>query len=279
MALLEIDDLIKTYPLPATPGPRGTRSAAVLRAVDGVSLRIEAGQALGLVGESGSGKSTTAALVARLADPDSGQIRLDGTDLARVPARRAARAPWRAQVQMVFQDAAGSLNPRHTAQEAIAQPLQTLGGLSGQALQRRVREAAALAQLPEALLARRPHQLSGGQAARVGLARAIGLRPRLLILDEPTSALDVSVQMGLLQRLDSLRRELGLSLLFVSHDLEVVRLLCQQVAVMRQGRIVETGATPQVMEAPRHPYTAGLMDALEALELPRTSAQKPQLLI
>ncbi|WP_051442909.1 ABC transporter ATP-binding protein [Curvibacter gracilis] len=266
MALLEVESLVKTYPLPAAPGQRAGRDRAVLRAVDGVSLRIEAGQALGLVGESGSGKSTTAALVARLADPDSGQIRLDGEDLARVPARRAARAPWRAQVQLVFQDAAGSLNPRHTAQEAIAQPLQHLAGLSGQALQRRVLEAAALAQLPEALLQRLPHQLSGGQAARVGLARAIGVRPRLLILDEPTSALDVSVQMGLLQRLDALRRELGLSLLFVSHDLEVVRLLCQQVAVMRRGRIVESGVTEQVMEAPRHPYTAQLMAALGELD-------------
>lgn len=239
-----------------------------LLAVDDVSFELARGEALGLVGESGSGKSTTAALVARLADPDQGQILFEGEDIAATPARHAARAPWRPRIQMVFQDPADSLDPRASTFDAIAAPLRVLAGLRGAALVQRVHRAAERAQLPRALLASYPHQLSGGQAARVGIARAIALEPALLILDEPTSALDVSVQIGVLQLLDELRRDSGMGYLFVSHDLQVVRLLCQRVLVMQKGRVVECGTTAQVFDRPAHPYSATLAAALPSLGPP-----------
>ena len=212
--LLEVAAVSKTF-----PGP--------VRAVDGVSFRLPAGGSLGLVGESGSGKTTVSRLVCRLLDPDAGAIRFRGEDLAAIPARSFHLSPFRRQIGIVFQDPHDSLNPRFTAHDAIAHPLRRLEGMrDGAALDARVQGAAARAGLPAELLDRYPHQLSGGQKARVGIARAIAPRPALLILDEPTAALDVSVQAGVLQLLDRLRREDGLALLFVSHDLNVVRMMC-----------------------------------------------------
>jgi oligopeptide/dipeptide ABC transporter ATP-binding protein len=179
-----------------------------------------------------------------------------------VPARHFGLAPQRAQIQMVFQDPTDSLNPRFTAFRAIADPLLRLRRLSGSALRARVEEAARLTGLPRELLARFPHQLSGGQKARVGIARAITVEPRLLILDEPTSALDVSVQVVILQLLQDLKRQLDLSYLFVSNDLNVVRLLCDRVLVMYLGRIVESGSADRVFAAPAHPYTQALLSAV-----------------
>ena len=267
--LLQVRHLHKQYELPA----RGTglpwrRRRLQLQAVSDLSFSLQHGEALGLVGESGSGKSTTAGLIARLADADAGEILFEGTDIARTPARRAATAPWRSRVQMVFQDPGDSLAPHQTAQEAIAQPLRRLTALCGAALEARVLEAAERVQLPRELLSHRPHQLSGGQAARVGIARAIVLQPALLILDEPTSALDVSVQVGILQLLDQLRRDTGMGYLFVSHDLQVVRLLCQRVLVMQQGRVVEHGSVEQVLDRPTHPYARQLADAVPRFPLP-----------
>lgn len=242
-----------------------------------MSFELAHGEALGLVGESGSGKSTTASLVARLADPDRGEILFEGEDIARTPARHAARAPWRARIQMVFQDPVDSLDPRARAFDAIAAPLRVIAGLRGPALQQRVHRAAERARLPRSLLDHYPHQLSGGQAARVGIARALALEPALLILDEPTSALDVSVQIGILQLLDELRRDSGMGYLFVSHDLQVVRLLCQRVLVMRHGRVVESGRTAQVFDHPAHPYSAALAAALPTFESrPRSEVEVPQ---
>jgi oligopeptide/dipeptide ABC transporter ATP-binding protein len=215
---------------------------------------------VGLVGESGCGKSTLVKLITRLLDPSGGQITFDGRDIGSVPAGRFARAPERARIQMVFQDPTDSLNPRFTAFDTIADPIRRLGHVDrGGAMQARVRELAEMVGLPEALLGRFPHQLSGGQKQRVGIARAIALEPKLLVLDEPTSALDVSVQAVILKLLDDLRRRLGISYLFVSHDLAVVRLLADRVVVMYLGRIVEAGPVAEVFASPGHPYTRALL--------------------
>jgi oligopeptide/dipeptide ABC transporter ATP-binding protein len=233
-----------------------------MTAVDGVSFAVGAGEAVGLVGESGCGKSTLARVVNRLVSLSGGSVRLDGREIGAIPPARFSRDPARAAVQMVFQDATDSLDPHLTAFEAIAGPVRTLAGLDRAGVMARVTEAAALAGLPGELLGRYPHQLSGGQKARVGIARAVGVRPRLLVLDEPTSALDVSVQAVVLRLFASLRMELGMALLFISHDLNVVRLVCDRVLVMYLGRVVETGPVADVFTAPRHPYTRALIDAI-----------------
>ncbi|WP_281016445.1 MULTISPECIES: ABC transporter ATP-binding protein [unclassified Minwuia] len=246
--LLEVRNLVKTFP---------SRSGPV-HAVRDVSFTINKGQTLGLVGESGCGKSTTSSMVVRLLDPTSGQIIFRGEDLAATPASRFARDPRRARIQMVFQDATNSLNPRHTSRQSIAEPLRRLGdGASDE----RIAELADLVGLPLPLLDRFPHQLSGGQKARVGIARAIALDPDLLILDEPTAALDVSIQAVVLNLLIDLQARLGISYLFVSHDLNVVRLLCDQVIVMQGGSIVEQGPAEQVMRNPATDYTRTLVAA------------------
>ncbi|MEQ8442563.1 MAG: ABC transporter ATP-binding protein [Alphaproteobacteria bacterium] len=250
-ALLEVIDLVKTYP--GKSGP--------VHAVKGISFKIKSGQSLGLVGESGSGKSTTSEMIVRLQDPTSGSIIFDGQDIAATPSGRFMRHPLRGSIQMVFQDATDSLNPRDTAASAIAEPLRQIAKISGKQLQDRIEELADLVGLPDALLNRFPHQLSGGQKARVGIARAIALEPRLLILDEPTAALDVSIQAVVLNLLVELRARLGMSYLFVSHDLNVVRLLCDEVIVMQHGEIVDRGPSATVMETPQHPYTRALVSA------------------
>jgi oligopeptide/dipeptide ABC transporter ATP-binding protein len=252
-ALLEIGDLAKRFDV------GGKRR---LHAVDQVSFAIAKGETVGLVGESGCGKSTLVRLINRLLDPTEGSIRLGGTELAGIEARGFASNPNRKRIQMVFQDAGDSLNPRFTAFHAIADPLRRLKGLGGAPLALRVEQLADMTGLPRALLTRFPHQLSGGQRARVGIARAIAVEPELLILDEPTAALDVSVQVVILQMLQALKRDLGMSYLFVSHDLNVVRLLCDRVLVMYLGKIVESGPAAEVFAAPRHPYTRALISAI-----------------
>ncbi|PJE34966.1 ABC transporter ATP-binding protein [Pseudooceanicola lipolyticus] len=249
--LLQVKGLTKTYA--GKSGP--------VHAVKGSDFTIHQGQSVGLVGESGCGKSTTSSMLARLLDASSGQILFRGEDLARIPAAAFARHPLRARIQMVFQDATDSLNPRHSACQSIAEPLKRMTGLRGAALAARVAELARLTGLPEHLLDRFPHQLSGGQKARVGIARAIAPEPDFLILDEPTAALDVSIQAVVLNLLADLRARLGMSYLFVSHDLNVVRLLCDHVIVMKGGEIVEAGPVARVMDAPAHPYTRDLLSA------------------
>ncbi len=212
---------------------------------------------------SGCGKSTLARLLGRLIDFDCGELRLDGAPIGQTPIGRFAASPQRAHVQMAFQDPAASLNPRFTAFEAIADPVRVLLRPKGRAaLEARVFAAAQQVGLSRATLPRIPHQLSGGEKARVGLARAMAVQPRLLILDEPTSALDVSVQATVLKLLAKLRREAGVALLLVSHDLHAVRLLCDRVLVMYAGQIVETGPVEAVFAAPRHPYTRALVSAM-----------------
>jgi oligopeptide/dipeptide ABC transporter ATP-binding protein len=267
-ALLEVMDLAKRFPVKTPHG------GGLLHAVDGVSFHIEAGETVGLVGESGCGKSTLVRLLTRTLALTEGQIRFLGTDLGLVDPRLMPEHKARCEVQMVFQDPHDSLNPRYTAFDTIAEPVRLLARVGDAAeVRRRVEEIATLTGLPHELLQRFPHQLSGGQKARVGIARAAVLRPRLLVLDEPTAALDVSVQVVILQLLAELQRELGMSFLFVSHDLNVVRLLCDRVLVMYLGRIVESGPADEVFAHPRHPYTRALVasipgsgrDALEHL--------------
>jgi oligopeptide/dipeptide ABC transporter ATP-binding protein len=252
-ALLDIAELAKRFDV------GGKR---LLYAVDEVSFTVGRGETVGLVGESGCGKSTLVRLINRLLDPTSGSIRLAGTELADMKARVFAGNANRARIQMVFQDAGDSLNPRYTAADAIADPVRRLKKMSGADLKRRVEALADMTGLPRELLLRFPHQLSGGQKARVGIARAIAVEPELLILDEPTAALDVSVQVVILQLLQQLKRELGMSYLFVSHDLSVVRLLCDRVLVMYLGKIVEAGPAREVFDHPLHPYTQALVAAV-----------------
>lgn len=272
--LLKVENLRKDYPRQGAPkamlaglfGKKAPAEDAIFRAVDGISFDVKKGESVGLVGESGCGKSTTSTIVMRLIDPTAGRITFDGTDIGAIPAREFAHHPIRRRIQMVFQDPTESLNPRYTASRAIADPLLRMGGMGsfggGGALQDKVEELAAMVGLPADLLDRFPHQLSGGQKARVGIARAIALKPDLVILDEPTAALDVSVQAVVLNLLEELKQTLGMSYLFVSHDLHVVRLLCDRVIVMRQGRVVEEGTSEQVLEAPKDAYTRELIAAI-----------------
>ncbi|MCK8783490.1 ABC transporter ATP-binding protein [Roseomonas sp. NAR14] len=268
LPLLDVAELSRQFTVRGTTGGLlarlrgGAAAAPKLHAVDDVSFTIGRGETVGLVGESGCGKSTLVRVLTRLLDPTSGSIRLGSQDLTHLPARRFARRPERARIQMVFQDAGESVNPRYTAFDAIADPLRRLRRLRGAALRSRVETVATQCGLPLALLPRFPHQLSGGQRARVGIARAIAVEPELLVLDEPTAALDVSVQVVVLHLLARLKQELGMSYLFVSHDLNVVRLLCDRVLVMYLGRIVEEGPAGAVFANPRHPYTRALVEAI-----------------
>lgn len=265
--LLEVRDLVKSF-APAQGASLFSRFinknvAEPARSVDGISFTLAKGETLGLVGESGCGKSTTSAMIMRLLDPTSGAIFFAGRDIGAIPARSFARDADRARLQLVFQDPTDSLNPRFTAGRAIADPLYRLGGVTrGDEARARVEEIANMVGLPHNLLDRFPHQLSGGQKARVGIARAMVLRPDLVVLDEPTAALDVSVQAIVLNLLADLRAELGMSYLFVSHDLQVVRMLCDRALVMRAGRIVEQGSAEAVLEDPQHAYTRELVSAI-----------------
>ncbi len=266
--LLEVSGLVKEYPRQGAAGfltrllKRDAADTAPFRAVDGISFAVRRGESVGLVGESGCGKSTTSMMVMRLLDPTAGSIRFEGEEIGAIPARGFARLPQRSRIQMVFQDPTDSLNPRLTAARAIADPILRMGSQRGAALRGRVEELAGLVGLPAALLDRFPHQLSGGQKARVGIARAIAQNPALVILDEPTAALDVSVQAVVLNLLQELKQRLGMSYLFVSHDLHVVRLLCDRAIVMRQGRVVEEGPVALVLESPQADYTRELLAAI-----------------
>jgi oligopeptide/dipeptide ABC transporter ATP-binding protein len=269
--LLDIAELSKRFPVGRAAGPLGRlrrrfkggpQHLPHVHAVDDVSFVIRKGETVGLVGESGCGKSTLVRTITRLLDPTGGIIRLGGRELSLTDAKDFARDADRSRIQMVFQDAGDSINPRFTAFHAIADPLRRLRRLRGAALKDKVELAARQCGLPLELLSRFPHQLSGGQRARVGIARAVAVEPDLLVLDEPTAALDVSVQVVVLQLLQRLKAELGISYLFVSHDLSVVRLLCDRVLVMYLGKIVEAGPAREVFERPLHPYTKALVAAV-----------------
>ncbi len=267
--LMRVESLVKEYPRPETGSflaklmGKGEAPKSAFRAVDGISFSLARGETLGLVGESGCGKSTTSLMITRLIDPSGGRIVFDGTDIGAIPAKQFAASPHRRRIQMVFQDPTDSLNPRFTAERAIVDPILRMGAIKGRdALRARCEELAKLVGLPVELIDRFPHQLSGGQKARVGIARAIALEPDLVILDEPTAALDVSVQAVVLNLLEELKGRLGMSYLFVSHDLNVVRLLCDRVIVMKTGAIVEQGTAEEVLGDPKAAYTKELLAAI-----------------
>lgn len=246
--LLEIAGLAKHYPL---------KGGRLVRAVDGVDLALRAGESLGLVGESGCGKSTVARLSLRLVPPTAGAIRFQGQDIA--PLSEAAMRPLRRHMQLIFQNPHAALNPRRTVFASVAEPLVIQGVAKADDRLARVTTLLRQVGLPENFLWRYPHELSGGQKQRVCIARALALEPKLLVLDEPTSALDVSVQAQILEFLQDLRNRFGLTYLFISHNLAVVRQVCDRVAVMYLGRIVEEAAVEAIFTAPRHPYTRALI--------------------
>jgi oligopeptide transport system ATP-binding protein len=248
---LEVVDLVKHFP---------SKRGQVVHAVDGVSFTLGRGEMLGLVGESGSGKSTVANCVLRLTKPTSGTIRLNGADITQL-SRRAMR-PMRRDLHMVFQDPYSSLNPRMTCGDIVGEPVRLHGLARRRALDARVETIFDSVGLRSELRFRYPHELSGGQRQRVGLARALILEPSVLVADEPVSALDVSVQAAILNLLRDLQRDMRFSCLFITHDLATVEFLCDRVAVMYLGEIVEIGPRAAVFENPQHPYTRRLMAAV-----------------
>ncbi len=257
--LLELVDVTRHYVLGKGVLDRLAGRRRILRALDGVSLTVHEGEVLGLVGESGSGKSTLAQLAVRLVEPTSGRIVYRGDDITRHD-RRALR-PFRERVQMVFQDTASSLNPRKRIRRTLEESL----AMRAVPAHERAAEASrllALVGLGDFVLARYPHQLSGGQRQRVAIARSLAMRPEFLVADEPVASLDVSLQAQIVNLLLELRGKLGLTLLFVSHDLALVNAIATRVAVMYAGRIVEEGPTQDVLRAPAHPYTRALLRAV-----------------
>lgn len=263
MALLEAIALTKWYPVETgLSSLLGHGPGRVLRAVDGVSLRIEEREGLGLAGESGAGKSVTAELLLRLQRPTAGRVLFKGRDVAALSG--AELRGFRRQAQMVFQDPYGSLNPRFTVLSAVMEPLRIHKLWEGADGEARVVRALERAELRPArqYLPRYPHQLSGGERQRVAIARAVVLEPSLVVADEPTSMLDVAVRAGVLNLLRRLQEELGLSLLFISHDFSTIRYLCRRTAIMYLGKIVEEAGTEQLLTRPLHPYTRELLAAI-----------------
>ncbi|WP_219412598.1 ABC transporter ATP-binding protein [Pseudonocardia nigra] len=259
--VLEVRDLVKHFPI-----TRGLlrRTVGHVRAVDGVSFRIGAGETVGLVGESGSGKSTVARLVLRLLDRTSGSIRFEGRELTGLRSREMM--PLRRRMQIIFQDPVSSFDPRMTILAVISEPLEAHGMTDRRVNRRRAAELLELVGLSAGDLDKYPHQFSGGQAQRIGIARALATDPRLLVCDEAVSALDVSVQAQVLNLLRSLQRELGLSYLFIAHDLNVVRYISDRICVMYLGQVVEQGPADALLADPRHPYTQTLAAAIASAD-------------
>ena len=257
MPLLEIRNLTKVFPLGESMFGGGAKGE--VRAVDDVSLDIHAGETLGLVGESGSGKSTLGRLVLRLIEPTAGSIRFDGRDLLSASTREMRRL--RRDMQIIFQDPFGSLDPRMRVESVVSEPLLIHERLSLAARRARVAELLRAVGLDESARPRFPHEFSGGQRQRIGIARALALRPKFIVADEPVSALDVSVGAQIVNLLAQLQREFGLTYLFISHSMPVVRYLATRIAVMYRGKIVEVGSTDQMTAAPAHAYTKSLLEA------------------
>jgi ABC-type glutathione transport system ATPase component len=267
--LLRVEGLRKTFSQGGSLFTR--REAMTVRAVDDVSFEIRPGETLSLVGESGSGKSTTAYCVLRLVEPDAGSVTFKGTELTGLGKRELAGL--RRSMQLVFQDPYGALNPRRTVEDSIIEPLRIHGVGTDEERRARARELAELVGMDPAHLPRHPQQFSGGQRQRIVIARALALGPELLVCDEPVSALDVSVQAQILNLLKDLQEELGLALLFIAHDLAVVRSMSDRVMVMQHGRVVETGTAEQVYGAPQHEYTRALLASVPIAD-PRRARER-----
>ncbi|MFI6937673.1 ABC transporter ATP-binding protein [Streptomyces sp. NPDC050418] len=257
--LLHVSDLTMTFP---------ARRSRPVRAVDGVSFDVREGETLGLVGESGCGKSTTGRMIVRLLEPTAGSVEFDGRNITHLSP--GGLRPLRKHLQMVFQDPHSSLNPRQTVARIISDPLLVQGRKAAEARERAAELMGQVGLIPEHL-DRYPHEFSGGQAQRIGIARALATGPRLIIADEPVSALDVSVQAQIVNLMQDLQQDLGLAYVFIAHDLSVVKRVCDRVAVMYLGRIVESGDKKEVYANPQHPYTQAL---LSAIPLPDPAAER-----
>jgi oligopeptide transport system ATP-binding protein len=256
--LVEVTDLVKHFPI--KKGLLIDREVDQVRAVDGVSFSVPRGQTLGLVGESGSGKSTVCRAMLQLLAPTSGSVRFEGKEIAGL-SRRQMR-PLRREMQMIFQDPYASLNPRKRVGQIVGDPLKLQGVAAGADLRKQVRELLDRVGLAPEHYDRYPHEFSGGQRQRIGIARAIALKPKLVVADEPVSALDVSIQAQIVNLLDDLQDELGLTYVFVAHDIGVVRHISDRIAVMHHGKIVEQGSADQVCEHPSDEYTKKLLAAV-----------------
>ena len=274
-ALLQVRDLVKTFPV----RKRGiiTRTIGEVQAVSGLTFDLKAGETLGLVGESGCGKSTTGRAILQLHKPTSGSVRFDGRELTTMGARQLRGI--RRDAQIVFQDPYASLNPRWQVSDIVSEPIRIHGSASGvKNVTRRVNELMELVGLNPEHRNRYPHEFSGGQRQRIGVARALALSPRMIVLDEPVSALDVSVQAGVVNLLEELQERLGLAYLFIAHDLSVVRHISDRVAVMYLGKIVEMGDRDEVYAKPTHPYTQALLSAVP-LPDPKAERQRQRIVL
>jgi peptide/nickel transport system ATP-binding protein len=272
-ALVEVRDLVKHFPI--TSGIIFQRQVAAVHAVDGISFDVMRGETLGIVGETGCGKSTTARLITRLLAPTSGTIRFEGNDISRLSLGKVK--PLRKDMQMIFQDPYSSLNPRKTVGSIIAEPYKIHRLKEGKGERKRaVQELMEQVGLNPEHYNRYPHEFSGGQRQRIGVARALALQPKLIIADEPVSALDVSIQAQILNLLRELQRDLGITLVVIAHDLSVVRHMCDRVAVMYLGKVVELADSDTLYTHPRHPYTGALMSAVPVPDPDLAAARKRQ---
>jgi ABC-type oligopeptide transport system ATPase subunit len=268
--LLQVSHLCKDFPIRKRVLRRG--AAETFRAVDDVSFEIAPGETLGLVGESGSGKSTTAFAILQVVNPTSGSVRFEGTELTELSASELR--PLRREMQIIFQDPYSSLDPRLTVEEIVAEPLEVHAVGDRAWRRRRVEELLEVVGMDPTHARRYPHEFSGGQRQRIGIARALALEPKLLICDEPVSALDVSIRAQILNLLNDLQASLGLTYLFVAHDLAVVRAMSDRIAVMSRGKIVESGLADQVYDDPQHPYTKALLAAVPVADPRRMQAER-----
>jgi ABC-type glutathione transport system ATPase component len=267
--LVETVGLEVHYPLPAGSGV-GQKAASVLKAVDGVSLSIRRGETFGIVGESGSGKTTLARAMLRFVEPTAGDVLFRGDNLWGMD--RTAQLAFRRRAQMIFQNPVAALNPRMTVRDCIDEVLRVHGEGAAAARRSRITELLSMVGMSDALADRLPRSLSGGQCQRVGIARALAVQPELLVADEATAALDVSIQAQILNLIADLKVELNLTVIFISHNLGVVRRICDRIAVMHHGRVVETGPTAEVLESPREAYTRELVAAIPSMARPPGSA-------
>ena len=271
-ALLQVTGLIKHFPV--TRGIIFRRQVGAVQAVDGVTFSVAPGETLGLVGESGCGKTTTGRLLTRLLEPTAGQIIFDGRDISHLSAGKMR--PIRRDVQMIFQDPYSSLNPRHTVGTIVGAPLRLQQVKTEKGVKASVQELLELVGLNPEHYNRYPHEFSGGQRQRIGIARTLALRPKLIVADEPVSALDVSIQAQVINLMEDLQNELGMTYVVIAHDLSVVRHISDPVAVMYLGKLVEMASRDQIYARPRHPYTVALMSAVPVPEPVRSESGQRQ---